>query len=304
VETSPTSHGGSYHAFCKGSDGGAYQITNYQMQTNDQVTLSWWAEHTGGSGSSTQIVNLISAPSQTSAYSSATVLTSTSGAVNGNGSSAGPWTQYTLTYKATANDAGNFVGVFFNNTTSSNWSGFDDFSISVLSAPYPPSSLSATDGNTAVALNWSPSANATSYNVKRAVVSGSYSTIAGVSGTTYNDTPLSNGTTYYYVVSAVNNVGEGANSDPVTATPSLPVTLTESNSGQFSLAGASGGNVTVIFNGSVPGHTYTIQYCANITQGVWTNVGTAIVGTGGNIQFPPMTISGTQGFYRILIQRE
>jgi beta-galactosidase len=304
VETSPASHGGSYHAFCKGSDSGAYQITNYQLQLNDQVTLTWWAEHTGGSGGSTQSVSLLSAPSASAAYASTTALTSTTGAVNGYGSSSGPWTQYTLTYNAAPEDVGNFVGVYFNNTTSSNWSGFDDFSISVASAPYPPLALSATDGNASVGLNWAASGGATSYNLKRGTVSGTYPTVIGVSGTSYVDSAVTNGTTYYYVVSAINGVGEGANSDQISGTPSLPVTTTEASSGQFTLGGAAGSTANVVFKNSVPGHTYTIQYCANITNGTWTNIGTAIAGTGGNIQFPPFVINGTQGFYRIVIQRE
>jgi hypothetical protein len=276
------------------------------LQLNDAVTLTWWAEHSGGGGSSTQAVSLLSAPSTNTAYASTTTLTSTTGAVNGYGSGAGPWTKYTLTYKAAAADVGNFVGVFFNNATSSNWSGFDDFSISVASAPYPPLSLSATDGNSTIGLNWAASAGATSYNLKRGTVSGSYPTVIGVSGTTYTDTAVTNGTTYYYAVSAINGVGEGANSDQISATPSLPVTTAEQNSGQFTMTGTSGGGgtETVVFNNSVPGHTYTVQYCPNISTGTWTNIGTAIAGTGGKIQFPPIVINGSQGFYRILIQRE
>jgi regulation of enolase protein 1 (concanavalin A-like superfamily) len=54
--------------------------------------------------------------------------------VNGNGSSAGPWTQYTLTYQATATDADRYVGVYFNNATPGNWDGFDDFSLNVTPA--------------------------------------------------------------------------------------------------------------------------------------------------------------------------
>jgi cellulose 1,4-beta-cellobiosidase len=80
----------------------------------------------------------------------------------------------------------------------------------------------ATAGNAQVSLSWTASSGATSYNVKRATVSGGpYTTVAtGVTVTNYTNTGLTNGTTYYYVVSAVNSVGESANSAQVSATPS------------------------------------------------------------------------------------
>ncbi|MFV8325301.1 LamG-like jellyroll fold domain-containing protein [Flavobacterium sp. ZS1P14] len=59
-----------------------------------------------------------------------------------------------------------------------------------------------------------------SYNVKRSTTSGgSYTTIGTVTGTTFTDTNVSNGNTYYYVVSANNTLGENPNSAEVTATP-------------------------------------------------------------------------------------
>jgi len=131
VETSPAPHSGAYSAYCKGGDGGAYQIANYQMNAGDTITLTWWAEHSGGAGSSTQAVSLVSASSLSAAYSATTALIANSAALNGSGSSAGPWTQYTLAYQAAAADAGRYVGVYFNNATPGNWDGFDDFSLTV-----------------------------------------------------------------------------------------------------------------------------------------------------------------------------
>ena len=55
-------------------------------------------------------------------------------ALNGNGSPPGPWAQYTLTYQATAADAGSYVGIYFNNATPGNWAGFDDFSLALTPA--------------------------------------------------------------------------------------------------------------------------------------------------------------------------
>jgi fibronectin type 3 domain-containing protein len=92
-----------------------------------------------------------------------------------------------------------------------------------LAPPSAPAVLSATPGNGQVALSWSASSGATSYNVKRALVSGGpYTTIASPSSTSYTNSGLTNGTTYYYVVSAVNSAGESGNSSQVSATPQPP----------------------------------------------------------------------------------
>jgi cellulose 1,4-beta-cellobiosidase len=90
-----------------------------------------------------------------------------------------------------------------------------------ISSPAAPTNLTATGTNGSVLLNWSASSGAISYDVRRSVTSGSgYALLTAVSGTTtYTDTAVTNGTTYYYVVSAVNLAGAGANSVQASATP-------------------------------------------------------------------------------------
>jgi len=59
----------------------------------------------------------------------------------------------------------------------------------LLAAPSAPTNVTATPANHLVTLQWSPSATATSYNVKRSVTSGSgYATLANVTTTNYSDT--------------------------------------------------------------------------------------------------------------------
>lgn len=92
--------------------------------------------------------------------------------------------------------------------------------ISVVAPPSTPGGLAAFAGNAQVALNWSVSAGATSYNVKRATTSGGpYTTLANVGTNAYTDTTALNEVTYFYVVSAVNLGGESTNSAQVSATP-------------------------------------------------------------------------------------
>jgi len=61
---------------------------------------------------------------------------------------------------------------------------------------------------------------AAGYNVKRATVSAGPYTNAVISTTTNAvDTGLVNGTTYYYVVTAFNGIGESASSTEVSLAP-------------------------------------------------------------------------------------
>jgi hypothetical protein len=92
-----------------------------------------------------------------------------------------------------------------------------------VSVPAAPQNLAATPGNAQVSLTWSASAGATSYNVKRSTTSGGpYTVIANPTSTGHLDTTVVNGTTYFYVVSALNAIGESADSTQASATPSAP----------------------------------------------------------------------------------
>jgi acid phosphatase type 7 len=87
--------------------------------------------------------------------------------------------------------------------------------------PGVPTGLAAGAGDARVDLSWNITSGAASYNVKRSTIAGGpYVTIApGVTATGYADTSAANGTTYFYVVSAVNATGESGNSSEVSATP-------------------------------------------------------------------------------------
>jgi hypothetical protein len=82
-------------------------------------------------------------------------------------------------------------------------------------APAAPTSLTASAGIGDVDLQWMPSAIASTYNVYRSTSSGSETLIAsGVTATYFFDTGLAtDGTGYFYRVSAVNSVGESAASN-------------------------------------------------------------------------------------------
>jgi hypothetical protein len=109
--------------------------------------------------------------------------------------------------------------VLGSNAQQLNWMEF----LATNATPSVPSGLSATASGTQVVLNWSTSAGATSYNVKRSSTNGGpYITIASPTTTSYTNTGLAIGGTYYYVASAVNAEGESPNSSEVSATTVFP----------------------------------------------------------------------------------
>src|SRR5207245_1754329 len=87
--------------------------------------------------------------------------------------------------------------------------------------PGAPGNLTATAGNAQVTLSWTAVSGATGYNVKRSTSSGGPYTTVGpnVTPASFTDSGLTNSTTYYYVVTALNAGGESANSAQVSATP-------------------------------------------------------------------------------------
>ncbi|TVX98979.1 fibronectin type III domain-containing protein [Paenibacillus cremeus] len=86
--------------------------------------------------------------------------------------------------------------------------------------PLPPTGVKAAAGDAKVNVSWSAVSGATSYNVKRSMNGQNFTTVAaGVTATSYSNTGLTNGTTYYYVVTAVNLDGESVNSAVVSAAP-------------------------------------------------------------------------------------
>ncbi len=103
-----------------------------------------------------------------------------------------------------------------------------------LNVPAAPTGLTADSGNGFVTLFWTASAGATNYNIKRSITNGSgYTTVASRASTYYTDFAVSNGMTYYYVVSAQNALGESANSSQISAMPTGLASSVTFKSGVF-----------------------------------------------------------------------
>ena len=115
---------------------------------------------------------------------------------------------------ADLNDDG-IVDAFDLSILASNWQKTND------DLPTIPQDLVAVAGNAEVLLSWGASSSADTYSVKRSTFSGGpYSlVVTGITSTSHTDIDLTNGITYYYVVSASSSVGESANSLEVDAVP-------------------------------------------------------------------------------------
>jgi fibronectin type 3 domain-containing protein len=150
--------------------------------------------------------------------------------------------------------------------------------------PAAPSNLTATAGDTQVSLTWSASSGATSYNVKRSGTSGGpYTQIAAPTSTSYTDTALTNGTTYYYVVSATNSTGESANSAQVVAVPNPPsptfgtwINVTPAGVDLTDNLCGNGGTQSVEADPSNPSNLYAEFNC----QGIWKSTDYGATWTG------------------------
>ncbi len=150
--------------------------------------------------------------------------------------------------------------------------------------PAAPANLTAVAGNAEVSLTWSASGGATSYHVKRATTSGGpYTQLGTPTSASYTDTQVTNGVTYYYVVSALNSAGESANSAQVSATPNPNLTtgtwtnvtpagvdLTDT------LSCSNFGTQSVQVDLAHPSNVYTQFHC----QGIWKSTDYGMTWTG------------------------
>jgi len=172
--------------------------------------------------------------------------------------------------------------------------------------PSAPTGLAATAGNTQVALSWTASSGATSYNVYRGTTAGGESATAvatGVTGTTYTNTGLINGTAYYYKVKAVNSAGTSgysneASATPVLAVPSAPTGLTATAGNTqvaLSWTASSGAASYNVYRGTTAGGESTTAIATGITTTSYTNTGL----TNGSTYYykvKAVNASGTSGY--------
>jgi aryl-phospho-beta-D-glucosidase BglC (GH1 family) len=171
-------------------------------------------------------------------------------------------------------------------------------------APYAVTGLVAKPGAGQVALSWNAVAGATSYSLYRTAESGlepAAPSVIGITGTSYTDTGLNDGTTYYYQVVAVNSSGpSGFSREAHAATPGTNPDPTkfnfETDTQGWSVSGAQIAGIAtssaqhfagkrslaVNFNGTAAGQSsvelsdVVVPAGATITFHVWVPVGSQV----------------------------
>ncbi|MGA9569071.1 MAG: glycoside hydrolase family 44 protein, partial [Candidatus Acidiferrales bacterium] len=177
--------------------------------------------------------------------------------------SGGPYTQIATQALASDTDTGltngtkYFYVVSAYNSVGQSANSEEVNATPVLPAPSAPTGVVATAGNAQVSLTWAASSGASGYHVKRSIVSGAETQISAPTSNSYTDTGLTNGTKYFYVVSAVNSGGESGNSSEVSATPSAPLTAPATPTGLR----ATGGNaqVSLSWSASTGAASYNVK---------------------------------------------
>ena len=172
---------------------GNIQIADTVTSSNQTVTVSW----SPVSGAVGYILYRANSPAGPFSFPGNYVQSMTTG----NYTDAGLAANTLYTYTVVAMNAG----------------GASTNSIVVSTPPAAPGSLNAYPGSGQIQLVWAASAGATNYIIERGPTSGAETVLATTTNTTYADTGLPNGVTYYYYVVAAGTGGNSLDSPETSA---------------------------------------------------------------------------------------
>jgi fibronectin type 3 domain-containing protein len=143
-----------------------------------------------------------------------------------------------------------------------------------------------------ISLSWNSVSGASNYRVYRSnSETGTYSSISGnINNTSYTNSGLTAGTTYYYKVSAVSsNNTESPQSEPVSGTPNWPAPT------GLRVTGSTNTSISLSWN-SVSGASYYRVYRSNSETGTYSSISGNINNTSYTNSGLPM---GTTYYYKV-----
>ena len=163
--------------------------------------------------------------------------------------------------------------------------------------PQKVTGITAAGGACNVQVAWGALAGAASYTVQRATISGGpyYTVETGTTGTTFTDTKVGTGVTYYYIVSAVSGDGSGTPSVEASATPGsngLPAGWNDADVGTTHNQGNSTfANGVYILNGA-GADIYSGSDAFHFLSQSWTGDGVLTARVTSQDDYGPWTKSG------------
>ena len=164
--------------------------------------------------------------------------------------------------------------------------------------PKAPAGLVALSGDKKVTLNWTASAGATGYTVYWGTATGvTQKSGTAITGATspYAHSGLTNGATYYYVVTAKNVYGESAESLEASAKPQATATKPFAPTGLSATAGDK--KNTLSWNASAGATSYTLYWA--FSSAVSSKTGTAVSNVTSPYAHTPLT-NGTTYHYVVV----
>jgi hypothetical protein len=165
-------------------------------------------------------------------------------------------------------------------------------SVTIAAPPATPTNIVATGGSSEVTLAWNSVANASSYFIWRTTPNGGSFGVAGTSPTTnFVNSGLTNGTLYYFEVSATNSSGASPDSSAVSARPTSDVAT----------------NVTLSANGSSLAVSWPVDHTGwnllaqtnQTSAGLSTNWTMVTGSSATNLLYFPLVATNGSVFFRM-----
>jgi len=272
---------------------GSYTITYKAANPNQTLTVKW-LEASGSGNVTVQAATLQGNSTPTAAtptFSPAPGSYTSSQSVTISDSTSGAAIHYTIDGSTPTTSSPTYSGAISVTSTQTIQaiavaSGYNNSAVgggtyTIVTRPATPTGLAASAANAQVTVSWTAVTGGTSYNLYRSTTQGGEGTTAyktGVTSTSYTDTGLTDGSTYYYKVAAVNTAGTSGQSSEISGKPFVqaPTGLKATpGSTQVSLSWTASGGATsyAVYRSTTSGGEGTTAIASGIIATSYTNTG-------------------------------